>query len=69
MDRQLGLWTRGRVSLIGDAASCISLLAGQGSGLAMLAAYILAGELHRPGADYVRAFGSISGIVQAEIES
>jgi 2-polyprenyl-6-methoxyphenol hydroxylase-like FAD-dependent oxidoreductase len=46
----------GRVALIGDAASCVSLLAGEGSGLAIVAAYILAGELHRAGGDHVRAF-------------
>lgn len=40
-------WTRGRVTLVGDAAACISLLGGQGSSLAMAAAYVLAGELHR----------------------
>lgn len=57
MDAQPGLWTRGRVSLAGDAASCVSLLAGQGSALAMVAAYILAGELHRAAGDYARAFG------------
>jgi 2-polyprenyl-6-methoxyphenol hydroxylase-like FAD-dependent oxidoreductase len=47
-----GSWTRGRVTLVGDAASCVSLLAGQGSSLAMVAAYVLAGELHRAGGDY-----------------
>jgi 2-polyprenyl-6-methoxyphenol hydroxylase-like FAD-dependent oxidoreductase len=47
MDAEPGLWTRGRVTLLGDAASCVSLLAGQGSALAMVGAYILAGELHR----------------------
>jgi 2-polyprenyl-6-methoxyphenol hydroxylase-like FAD-dependent oxidoreductase len=41
-------WSRGRVGLIGDAAFCPSLLAGQGSALAMTAAYVLAGELGRP---------------------
>jgi len=51
-----GLWTRGRVTLIGDAASGVSLLAGQGSALAMTAAYILAGELHKAGDDYAKAF-------------
>jgi 2-polyprenyl-6-methoxyphenol hydroxylase-like FAD-dependent oxidoreductase len=51
-----GSWTRGRVSLTGDAAFCVSLLAGQGSALAMVAAYILAGELHRAGGDFPRAF-------------
>ena len=37
----------GRIALIGDAAAAVSLLAGEGSGLAMASAYILAGELHR----------------------
>jgi 2-polyprenyl-6-methoxyphenol hydroxylase-like FAD-dependent oxidoreductase len=56
MNEQQGLWTRGRVTLIGDAASCVSLLAGQGSALAMVAAYILAGELHHSNGDYAAAF-------------
>jgi len=56
MDPQQGLWTRGRVTLAGDAASCVSLLAGQGTALAMVAAYILAGELHRANGDYAQAF-------------
>jgi 2-polyprenyl-6-methoxyphenol hydroxylase-like FAD-dependent oxidoreductase len=56
MDPRQGLWTRGRVTLVGDAASCVSLLAGQGAALAMVAAYILAGELSRCGGDYAEAF-------------
>lgn len=48
-------WTRGRVTLVGDAASCVSLLGGQGSSLAMAAAYILAGELHRSAGDVAAA--------------
>ena len=56
MDPQQGLWTRGRVSLLGDAASCVSLLAGQGSALAMVGAYILAVELHCAQGDYAAAF-------------
>ena len=57
MDTQTGSWSRGRVTLVGDAAFCVSLLAGQGSALAMVGAYILAGELHRAGSDYAAAFG------------
>ena len=38
-------WSQGRVALLGDAAFCVSLLAGQGSALAMTSAYVLAGEL------------------------
>jgi 2-polyprenyl-6-methoxyphenol hydroxylase-like FAD-dependent oxidoreductase len=55
MGAQPDSWTRGRVTLLGDAAFCPSLLAGQGSALAMLAAYILAGELHRAGDDFAAA--------------
>jgi 2-polyprenyl-6-methoxyphenol hydroxylase-like FAD-dependent oxidoreductase len=49
-------WSRGRVALVGDAAYCVSLLAGQGSALAMTGAYALAGELHRAKGDYQTAF-------------
>jgi 2-polyprenyl-6-methoxyphenol hydroxylase-like FAD-dependent oxidoreductase len=49
-------WAKDRVVLVGDAASCISLLGGQGSALAMTAAYLLAGEIHRAGCDYRTAF-------------
>ena len=42
---RMGHWTRGRTALIGDAAACVSLLAGEGTGLAMAEAYVLAGEL------------------------
>lgn len=38
-------WTSNRVALIGDAAASPSLLAGQGSALAMVEAYVLAAEL------------------------
>jgi 2-polyprenyl-6-methoxyphenol hydroxylase-like FAD-dependent oxidoreductase len=55
MDPGAGLWSKGRVTLLGDAASCVSLLAGQGSALAMVAAYILAGELHRAHGDHALA--------------
>jgi 2-polyprenyl-6-methoxyphenol hydroxylase-like FAD-dependent oxidoreductase len=56
MAHQAGSWSQGRVTLAGDAAFCVSLLAGQGSALAMVGAYILAGELHRAGRDYATAF-------------
>jgi len=49
-------WTRGRVALVGDAAFCVSLLAGQGSALAMISAYVLAGELLAAGGRYRDAF-------------
>jgi 2-polyprenyl-6-methoxyphenol hydroxylase-like FAD-dependent oxidoreductase len=50
-------WSSGRVALVGDAAYCPSLLAGEGASLAMAGAYILAGELNRCGDDHAAAFG------------
>jgi 2-polyprenyl-6-methoxyphenol hydroxylase-like FAD-dependent oxidoreductase len=38
-------WYSGRVGLLGDAAFCASPMSGQGTGLAMVGAYLLAGEL------------------------
>jgi 2-polyprenyl-6-methoxyphenol hydroxylase-like FAD-dependent oxidoreductase len=49
-------WSRGRVTLIGDAAYCPSLLAGEGAGFALAGAYILAGELHQANGDHVVAY-------------
>jgi 2-polyprenyl-6-methoxyphenol hydroxylase-like FAD-dependent oxidoreductase len=49
-------WTTGRTALIGDAAACVSLMAGEGTGLAMAAAYVLAGELRVCGRDHSVAF-------------
>jgi 2-polyprenyl-6-methoxyphenol hydroxylase-like FAD-dependent oxidoreductase len=51
-------WSAGRVALIGDAAACASLLAGEGTGLAMIEAYVLAGELHRAGGHIERALAA-----------
>lgn len=42
--------------LLGDAASAVSLLAGEGTGLAMAEAYVLAAELHRENGDHRQAF-------------
>jgi len=60
MDRvsqiRLPAWTRGRIALVGDAAAAVSFLAGQGSALAMVEAYVLAGEIKRANGDHQAAF-------------
>ncbi len=53
---RMNRWTKGRVALIGDAAACVSLLAGEGTGLAMAEAYVLAGELKQCGGNHAPAF-------------
>ncbi|MFF8280360.1 FAD-dependent monooxygenase [Streptomyces lateritius] len=52
MDR----WSRGRVVLLGDAAHCASPASGQGTGLALSGAFVLAGELAAAHGDHRVAF-------------
>ena len=66
---RMNAWSRGRVALVGDAAYCVSLLAGQGSALAMAGAYILAGELHRANGDYQAAFARYEELFRTLIET
>lgn len=51
-------WSNGRVALAGDAAHCPTLVTGAGTSLAMVGAYLLAGELHAAAGDHVRAFAA-----------
>lgn len=62
---EMPTWSKGRVALLGDAAACISLLGGEGTGLAMTEAYVLAGELHRAGGDHRAAFAAYEARMQA----
>src|SRR6185437_8941268 len=65
MDR----WSQGRVALVGDAAFCVSLLAGQGSALAMISAYVLAGELMRARGRHEEAFARYEALLRAFIST
>lgn len=49
-------WYKDRVTLVGDAGYCPSLLSGKGSTLAMVGSYILAGELKQANGNYKTAF-------------
>jgi 2-polyprenyl-6-methoxyphenol hydroxylase-like FAD-dependent oxidoreductase len=49
-------WSRGRAVLLGDAAYCPSPASGQGTSLALVGAYVLAGELAASAGDYHTAF-------------
>ncbi|ORV98329.1 FAD-binding domain [Mycobacterium kyorinense] len=62
-------WSQGRVALIGDAAAAVSLLAGEGAGLAMVQAYILAGELNCAAADHREAFRRYEQRLRPIVES
>ena len=54
MDR----WSRRRVTLVGDAGYCPGPAVGGSTSLAVLGAYVLAGELARAGGDHLRAFAA-----------
>jgi 2-polyprenyl-6-methoxyphenol hydroxylase-like FAD-dependent oxidoreductase len=62
-------WSKGRVILIGDAAACVSLLAGEGAGLAMAEACVLAGELNRAGPDYQAAYRRYERLLRPYVEA
>ncbi|USS44229.1 FAD-dependent monooxygenase (plasmid) [Burkholderia glumae] len=49
-------WSKGRVSLVGDAAAGPTAFTGQGTSAAMVMAYVLAGELAEARGDYKTAF-------------
>ena len=62
-------WSRGRVALVGDAAFCVSLVAGQGSALAMISAYVLAGELANADGRHEKAFDKYEAFLRAYINT
>jgi 2-polyprenyl-6-methoxyphenol hydroxylase-like FAD-dependent oxidoreductase len=53
---RLPRWSQGRVVLIGDAAACPTPLTGLGTSVALVQAYVLAGELAAAGGDHRVAF-------------
>ncbi|WP_370963346.1 FAD-dependent monooxygenase [Amycolatopsis sp. cg9] len=55
---RLDSWSRGRVTLVGDAGYCPSPAVGGSTSLAVLGAYVLAGELAAAGGDHERAFAA-----------
>jgi 2-polyprenyl-6-methoxyphenol hydroxylase-like FAD-dependent oxidoreductase len=55
---QLETWSRGRVTLVGDAGYCPGPAVGGSTSIAVLGAYTLAGELAQADGDYPRAFAA-----------
>jgi 2-polyprenyl-6-methoxyphenol hydroxylase-like FAD-dependent oxidoreductase len=61
-------WHKGRIVLVGDAGMAVSLLAGEGAGLGMAGAYVLASELRRCSGDWREAFGAYERRLRPFIE-
>lgn len=55
---RLETWSKGRVTLAGDAGYCPGPGVGGSTSLAVYGAYVLAGELARAGGEYRTAFGA-----------
>jgi len=60
-------WYKGRVALIGDACGCLTLLAGQGSHMAMAGGYVLAQELAKQG-DPEAAFAAYQNVLKSPVD-
>ncbi|NKY43417.1 FAD-dependent oxidoreductase [Nocardia cerradoensis] len=65
MDR----WSSGRVGLLGDAAFSSSPLSGQGTGLALVGAYLLAGELAAADWDPAVGFARYEALMRPYVEA
>jgi 2-polyprenyl-6-methoxyphenol hydroxylase-like FAD-dependent oxidoreductase len=62
-------WSQGRVVLAGDAAYCASPMSGQGTSIALIGAYVLAGELAAAGGDQQRAFAEFEIVMRPFVEA
>ncbi|MER6876145.1 FAD-dependent monooxygenase, partial [Amycolatopsis sp. NPDC000673] len=65
MDR----WSNGRVGLLGDAAFSSSPMSGQGTGLALVGAYLLAGDLAEAGWDADAGFARYEARMRSFVEA
>jgi 2-polyprenyl-6-methoxyphenol hydroxylase-like FAD-dependent oxidoreductase len=62
-------WWQGRVVLVGDAAYCASPMSGQGTSIALIGAYVLAGELAAASGAHSRAFAEFEGVMRPFVEA
>lgn len=65
---QASTWFKGRFVMIGDAAHCPTPFTGQGTALALVGAYVLAGEIKR-GASHAEAFAAYERLVRPYVEA
>ena len=57
-------WYEGRAVLLGDAAYCASPMSGQGTSIALIGAYVLAGELAAASGAHARAFAEFETVMR-----
>lgn len=61
-------WSRGRIGLVGDAAYAPSFLSGQGTSIALVGAYVLAGELAQNRTDFSFALKRYESVMRSFVE-
>ncbi|MDH6243086.1 FAD-dependent monooxygenase [Mycobacterium sp. OTB74] len=64
---QMSTWSRGRVTLVGDAGYCPGPAVGGSTSLAVYGAYVLAAEIARAGDDYAAAFANYERTMAAPV--
>ncbi len=64
----LDRWSSGRVALVGDAGYCATPLTGLGTSLALVGAYVLAGELAAAEGDHRAAFARYEDVMRPYVE-
>lgn len=64
---QMTTWSRGRVTLVGDAGYCPGPAVGGSTSLAVYGAYVLATEMARAGDDYATAFANYERTMAAPV--
>ncbi|HKC94660.1 MAG TPA: FAD-dependent monooxygenase [Nitrospira sp.] len=62
-------WSEGRVVLVGDAAYCASPMSGQGTSIALIGAYVLAGELATASGAHLHAFAEFENVMRPFVEA
>jgi 2-polyprenyl-6-methoxyphenol hydroxylase-like FAD-dependent oxidoreductase len=65
---RLDRWSRGRLALVGDACYCPTPLTGLGTSLALVGAYVLAGELAAAGGDHRVAFARYERLMRPYVD-
>lgn len=64
---EMPTWSRGRVTLVGDAGYCPGPAVGGSTSLAVYGAYVLAGEIARAGNDPAAAFAAYERILMPSV--
>jgi 2-polyprenyl-6-methoxyphenol hydroxylase-like FAD-dependent oxidoreductase len=64
---RLDHWSAGRTALVGDAGYCPTPLTGLGTSLALVGAYVLAGELAAAGGDHRVAFPRYEQVIRSYV--